>query len=99
MKLPSYNLSTKKVAGYAVVFLLSVSIIALATVEVVQVYGKFTRALPAMEFAYQNPDIVEPMKEQYTRESQALKDSMIKRQDQTLMQMDFTNATPSALSK
>jgi uncharacterized ion transporter superfamily protein YfcC len=77
---PIKGFNKGKAVKYTVIFLIVVALLALTTVKVAGFYNKVKSAWPAIVFAYNNPEIVDPVRDQYDLEYNALKDSIVKRQ-------------------
>ena len=61
------------------------SIIGFTGYQLYSVGSKFVKAKDALLFAYQYPELVDPVAEQYRNELSSLKDSIVKRQSMNLM--------------
>lgn len=82
-KTQSFSINTGKIAKWVLISGVLVAITGLVAYQTYSFGSKLVRASEAMKFAYQYPELVEPVAEQYNQEWNSLKDSMVKRQAMT----------------
>lgn len=89
-KTHSFSINTGKVLKWVLIGGVLVSIVAFTAYQTYKIGMKLDRAEKAMRFAYDYPELVEPVADQYYSEYESLKDSMIKRQVLTNGELEET---------
>lgn len=79
-KKSSFHINKGQIFKWILIVAVLVAIGTIAAVKTYEIGSQLSKAKNAIIFAYQNPELVDPVAEQYNAELESLKDSVIKRQ-------------------